>query len=144
MAYPYTYNFNYYSGDAYHFVLYPKNDDGTSFDLINFSSQFTISGIRGNIASQKLVLYPEVETNPGRIYCFIDSVNGALLTDPVYYYDVEIKNGDEVYTLLTGQITTQNQVTISYQDVSIQEQDVIIDGGIPTSIYYQIFDGGTP
>ncbi len=142
MAYPYVYNINYYSGDTYQFVLYPKDQDGLTLDLNNFTAKLTIAPQRG-IGNSTLILNPEITLNPTRVLCSIDSINGSTLTNPIYFYDVEVSNNSEVYTLLTGQINTQSQVTISYQDIQVQESDVIIDGGIPTSIYYQVFDGGT-
>ena len=33
MAFPGTYNFNYYRGDTNEFVISPKNSDGTTFQL---------------------------------------------------------------------------------------------------------------
>jgi len=143
MAYPYVYNFNYYVGDTYQFILYPKNEDGTTLDLSGFTASFAIASQRGSNSSA-LILTPEINLNPTRIVCTINSTNGLALTNSIYLYDIEVSNNTEVYTLLTGQINTQNQVTINYQNVEVTESDVIIDGGIPTSIYYQVFDGGTP
>lgn len=143
MAYPYVYNFNYYIGDTYQFILYPKNEDGTTLDLSGFTASFAIASQRGS-SSSTLILTPEINLNPTRIVCTINSTNGLALTNSIYLYDIEVSNNTEVYTLLTGQINTQNQVTINYQNIEVVESDVIIDGGIPTSIYYQVFDGGTP
>lgn len=68
MAFPATYDFNYYKGDTFEFRIYPKKNDGTVFDLSQFyiptnyantpddvtdnvapydSAQFTIAAIRG-------------------------------------------------------------------------------------------------
>jgi hypothetical protein len=72
MAFPATYDFNYYKGDTFEFRIYPKKNDGTVFDLSQFyiptnyasapddvaldiepshapydSAQFTIAPIRG-------------------------------------------------------------------------------------------------
>lgn len=143
MAYPYVYNINYYTGDTYQFVLYPKNEDGTTLNLSGFTATFTIAPQRG-AASSTIVLTPQINLNPTRIICTIDSNSGLSLINPVYVYDIEVSDNDETYTLLTGQINTQNHISISYQNIEIVESDVIIDGGIPTSIYYQVFDGGTP
>lgn len=143
MAYPYVYNINYYTGDTYQFVLYPKNDDGTTLDLSGFTSTLTIAPQRGAVSST-LILSPQITLDPTRILCSIDAISGGSLVNPIYFYDVEVSNGSDTYTLLTGQINVQNQITVSYQDIQIEESDVIIDGGIPTSIYYQVFDGGTP
>jgi hypothetical protein len=72
MAFPATYDFNYYKGDTFEFRIYPKKNDGTVFDLSQFyvptnfasfpddvaldiepshapydSAQFTIAEVRG-------------------------------------------------------------------------------------------------
>ena len=68
MAFPATYDFNYYKGDTFEFRIYPKKNDGTVFDLSSFylptnyantpddvtdssapydSAQFTIATVRG-------------------------------------------------------------------------------------------------
>ena len=36
MAFPATYDFNYYKGDTFEFRIYPKKNDGTVFDLSTF------------------------------------------------------------------------------------------------------------
>jgi hypothetical protein len=33
MAFPATYDFNYYKGDTFEFRIYPKKNDGTVFQL---------------------------------------------------------------------------------------------------------------
>ena len=63
MAYPYVYNINYYTGDTYQFVLYPKNEDGTTLNLSGFTATFTIAPQRG-AASSTIVLTPQINLNP--------------------------------------------------------------------------------
>jgi len=144
MPYPYTYDIDYYIGDTYQFILYPKNSDGTTFDLTGFTAKWTIATERGNATSNVLTLTPNISLNPSRIDCFLNSTNGLLLDSLIYIYDVEISNNADSYTLVTGKITTQNHIGISNTNIEIIESDVIIDGGIPSSIYYYVFDGGTP
>ena len=36
MAFPATYDFDYYKGDTFEFRIYPKKNDGTVFDLSQF------------------------------------------------------------------------------------------------------------
>ena len=80
---------------------------------------------------------------------------GSLLDDSSYVYDIELidlSNPEEVYTFVTGNINVQQQVTRrtleQYQNPGAlfvtDRADVIINGGIPTSVFYSIFDGGTP
>jgi hypothetical protein len=55
MAFPGTYNFNYYRGDTHQFVLSPKNSDGTVFQLDSYapggvnSAIYTIATARGSV-----------------------------------------------------------------------------------------------
>jgi hypothetical protein len=41
MAFPATYDFNYYKGDTFEFRIYPKKNDGTVFDLSPYRNQPT-------------------------------------------------------------------------------------------------------
>jgi hypothetical protein len=107
---PYTYNFNYYSGDTYPLVLYPKNDDGTQYDLSDKTSLFTVATERGNPDAVIFSASPQLSASPSRLLCTIEPESGALLTGASYVYDIEIRQGEEVYTLLTGSITTQQNV----------------------------------
>lgn len=51
MAFPGTYNINYYKGDTFEFNVYPKNSDGTVFNLNTdpaYTPTFTIATKRGS------------------------------------------------------------------------------------------------
>ena len=43
MAFPGSYNFNYYRGDTAEFVVRPKTANGDAFDLTGFNSDFFIA-----------------------------------------------------------------------------------------------------
>jgi hypothetical protein len=155
MAIPKLYNFNYYAGDLYQLVLYPRNKDGSAFDLQNYDVGFSIATQRGNPNAIVFSSSPQVNLSPPRILITIPPEEGAQLKNRSYLYDLEIRKNDQedVVTLLTGEITVQQEVTIygeqDYESldaggVVIDDLDVIIDGGIPTSVYYSLFDGGTP
>jgi len=48
MAFPGTYNFSYYRGDTYEFIIYPKNSLGGSYDLeAGHTAEFNIATARG-------------------------------------------------------------------------------------------------
>jgi hypothetical protein len=48
MAFPGTFNINYYKGDTYEFNVYPKTTDGAVFSMQGYeSTRFTISPVRG-------------------------------------------------------------------------------------------------
>jgi hypothetical protein len=54
MAFPGTYNFSYYRGDTYQFIVRPKNANGTVFTLDDYSdgALFTIANRRGSTGTQ--------------------------------------------------------------------------------------------
>lgn len=85
MAFPATYNFDYYKGDTFEFRIYPKKNDGTVFNLSQFyvptnfaslpddveldslpahapfdSAQFTIAEFRGATRTVNGVAQPAV------------------------------------------------------------------------------------
>ena len=85
MAFPATYDFNYYKGDTFEFRIYPKKNDGTVFDLSSFyvptnfantpddvtdtvapydSAQFTIANVRGSAATLIVRGFARVFTVP--------------------------------------------------------------------------------
>lgn len=112
MAWPHTYNFNYYTGDLYQLVLYPKQDD-QQFNLSGFTSLFVVATERGNINSTIFSNSPQVSASPSRLLCTISPQNGQLLTGASYIYDIEITKNNETYTLLTGSISVQNDIVKS-------------------------------
>jgi hypothetical protein len=116
MAFPGTYNINYYKGDTYEFRIYPKDAAGEPFDLTDFdgSESFTIANVRGSEATTTIYAFADIVDD--YVLCAIrpgDSLN--LVAGTTYYYDVSIdKTGDEydsVFTLLTGTITVTDHVS---------------------------------
>lgn len=110
MAWPHTYNFNYYVGDLYQLVLYPKQDE-EQFDLSGYTSLFVIATERGNPSSTILSASTEINTSPSRLLCTILPTQGYLLTGASYVYDIQISDADETYTLLTGTISTELDIS---------------------------------
>lgn len=52
MAYPGTYDINYYKGDTFEFRIYPKDTSGSTFNLTGYlPPKFKISNIRGGTAT---------------------------------------------------------------------------------------------
>jgi len=47
MAFPGTYNFSYYRGDTYEFIIQPKNSLGGNFDLSGYTAEFNVATARG-------------------------------------------------------------------------------------------------
>lgn len=114
MAFPGTYNFNYYRGDTFEFTIYPKNADGSSIDLEPYSVFFAIAPTAG--ASNPVVAYTEKIGNSG-ILCVIRPEDSDFLLENSYVYDVQIgkyelgeDKYERVYTLLAGTISITNQV----------------------------------
>lgn len=118
MAFPGTYNINYYKGDTYEFRIYPKDAAGDTFDLTDYagSQTFTIANARGNSATTTVSAYAEI-VDDYFVLCTIRPADGAsLVAGTTYYYDVQVDatgdNGyDLVHTLLTGTITVTDHVT---------------------------------
>lgn len=85
---------------------YPNN---ITYSL-NKTALFTVSTERGNPSAEIFSVplstsYPEY-----RLTAEITPELGSLLTGASYVYDIEVKDDDETYTLLTGTITTQQDV----------------------------------
>ena len=114
MAFPGTYNFSYYRGDTYQFIVRPKNANGTVFTLDDYSdgALFTIANRRGSTGTQ-VVATATVDITNHIIICTITLEQGRVLTaGTTYVYDVQIENGASiVYTLLTGSITVTDDIT---------------------------------
>lgn len=114
MAFPSIYNFSYYRGDTYEFVARPKSPNGETFSLDSFSAIFTIANQRGSSATQ-YVAVATINTETDVITCTITPPVGRSLVTGSYVYDVQITNENTnphtIYTLLTGNITVQDDVT---------------------------------
>lgn len=120
MAFPGTYNINYYKGDTLEFRIYPKDSAGDPFPLSQYVSpngttRFSIATGRG-VTENLIEGYAEISNDQTFILCAITPANGALMTAGTeYVYDVEIARTDAaydyVYTLLTGTISVTEQVT---------------------------------
>jgi hypothetical protein len=110
MAFPGTYNFNYYRGDTNQFVINPKTSNGGAFDLTGYTAAYTIATARGSGATQ-YVANAVVNTTTDIVTCTIEPSVGSSLNAGTYVYDVEIDNGLQVYTLLTGSITVTEDIT---------------------------------
>ena len=124
MAFPGTYDFDYYRGDTFVFTITPKTSAGATFPLDSYSTApatviFTVSPTRGsatgaiNSTTNTGSLSVSVNTSTDIITCTIKpGARTVLVGGSTYYYDVEIYNGAELrYTLLTGAITVTDDVT---------------------------------
>lgn len=110
MAFPGTYNFNYYRGDTNQFVIRPKNTNGSAFDLAGYTAQFVVATARGTSGTQ----YPmtaTVNSTTDIVTCTIEPDDGRDLAPGTFVYDVQITNGLQIYTLLTGTITVTDDIT---------------------------------
>jgi hypothetical protein len=129
MSFPATYNIQYYYGDTYEFVIFPKNTSGDPFSLedVNWEARFTIATARGELPSgepPKIEGFAEIAEDRSSILCTIrPSDADAIDPDRQYVYDVEIRKAqspyDFVYTLLTGNISVTKDIT----EAVVQEPD---------------------
>lgn len=114
MAFPGTYNFNYYRGDTSQFVIRPKTANGSAFDLAGYTAIFTIANVRGSGGTQysnAQGITAVVNATTDIVTCTINPAGGRLLAQGSYTYDVQISNGTQVYTLLTGGILVEDDIT---------------------------------
>jgi hypothetical protein len=128
MAFPGTYNFNYYAGDTFEFFVYPKNSTGGVFDdLSNYTALFLVATSRGASASAAAIhsinnpLDAVASVQDGdHVTCTIKPAGGRKLTAPTYFYDLQIQNTSassssfgKVFTLLTGTISVTQDVAVT-------------------------------
>lgn len=112
MAYPGTYNINYYQGDTYEFKIYPKNSVGGVFDLTAFSVKFFLATARGAGATQ-FECQASIDSE-STITCKIPpGVGRTLSANTEYVYDVEVKRTSDttIYTLLNGTVSVTADIT---------------------------------
>jgi hypothetical protein len=111
MAFPGTYNFNYYRGDTNQFVIRPKNANGTSFDLAGYTAQFKIANRRGSTGTQ-YEAQAVVDTVNDLVTCTILPGVGRSLGAGTFVYDVQITTGpSNIVTILTGSIAVTDDIT---------------------------------
>ena len=113
MAFPGTYNIDYYEGDTYEFIIYPKTATGTVFDLTGYSSSFTIASATGPSPSLSLGGQAVIDAGKTKITCTIlPAIGRQLVAGVTYYYDVQVTSGvSKVFTLLRGNILVTADVT---------------------------------
>jgi hypothetical protein len=121
MAFPGTLNINYYRGDTYEFILYPKKANGTAFDLSNYSNnqspKFQIAPSRGAAGFADQVEAQAIISDDGlSLLCRIAPGAGIqLVAGTTYVYDVQITDIETspatVYTLVTGTISVTDDVS---------------------------------
>ena len=123
MAFPGTYDFDYYRGDTFVFTITPKTSAGATFALDSYSAAgaiFSIASSRGDSPTTSIdsvadtsKLSAVINTSTDVITCTIKpGARTDLVGESTYYYDVEIFNSAALrYTLLTGAITVTDDVT---------------------------------
>lgn len=108
MAFPATYNINYYQGDTYQFVIRPKTSAGEIFPISStaYDAYFRIDTERGR--TDGLGIEASAAISDNAVTCTLTpSVGNSLNAGTVYFYDVSIESKTDpniVYTLLTGTI----------------------------------------
>lgn len=123
MAFPGTYNINYYKGDTLEFRVYPKDSAGDPFPLSQYVApnglvRLTIAPSYGELPEGQSAIegYAEISNDQESILCVITPVNGEeMVAGTTYVYDLEIARESTpynyIYTLLTGSITVSDQVS---------------------------------
>jgi hypothetical protein len=115
MAFPSTYDFNYYKGDTFEFRIYPKKNDGTVFNLSSYqiasnttttiddftdtvapydSARFTIASVRGSTlpaGENRVNCFARISDDGTYVQCAIRSTDSTtLVAGKEYVYDVEV------------------------------------------------------
>lgn len=109
MAFPATYNIQYYQGDTYQFVIRPKTSAGEIFPITStvYDAYFRIDTERGRVDGSGIEASAAIDDNS--VTCTIFPVIGnTLVAGTTYFYDVSIESKTDpgiIYTLLTGTIT---------------------------------------
>lgn len=109
MAFPATYNIQYYQGDTYQFVIRPKTSAGEIFPVTSalYDAYFKIDTQRGRADGLGIDAIASIGDN--LVNCTISPAIGNLLVaGTTYFYDVSIEDKIDpnvVFTLLTGTIT---------------------------------------
>jgi hypothetical protein len=112
MAFPGTYNFNYYRGDTFEFIIRPRDASGDPFPISGFDAEFTIADARGANPVESYTAQAVVNTVDNIVTCTITpSVGRNLTTDKTWVYDVEISNSSSTFTLLNGTISVTDDIT---------------------------------
>jgi hypothetical protein len=111
MAFPGTFNFNYYRGDTNQFVVRPKTANGSAFDLTGYTAQFKIANRRGSTGTQ-YEAQAVVDTVNDLLTCTILPGVGRQLSAGTFVYDIQITTGAaNILTILTGSITVTDDIT---------------------------------
>jgi hypothetical protein len=115
LSFPATYNFNYYKGDLFQFVVRPKNADGSNFEISNetHNAYFYISTSRGGPAISTISAAAVIQDGNIRSTIF-PSIGNQLSQNVAYFYDISIEkktNTNELFTLLTGRISVTADIT---------------------------------
>jgi hypothetical protein len=114
MAFPTTYNINYYKGDTYQFTLYPKTSTGAAFDMTDYEARdFIISLTRGGDEINATAALTAGNTG---VVCTIPMTVGAnLAAGSAYVYEIRIADTTPTpavrFTLATGTITVTASVS---------------------------------
>jgi hypothetical protein len=129
MAFPGTYNINYYKGDTYQFRVYPKKPDGLPFPLTSYNLEddplttgevegviFAFAQSRGGSSAPGWhKCLAEISDEGDYVLCTIRPEDGLTMdASKDYVYDVQVRKPGvdypQVLTLLTGTINVTEQV----------------------------------
>ena len=116
MAFPATYNIQYYSGDLYEFVIRPKTTAGDIYPITDstYTAKFYISQYRG-APTGAATIEASVTIADNALTCSIfPSVGNQLAAGVTYSYDVSITkilDATVVHTLMTGTISVTDDIT---------------------------------
>lgn len=117
MAFPATYNINYFSGDLFQAGIVPKTAAGDLYGITSgtYDGYFRISTVRNGAASATVDGEISIGTNLVT-FSITPDVSANLVPGTTYYYDVTVQNktdSDQTFTLLVGSISINPRITPS-------------------------------
>ena len=102
---PKTYDINYYRGDDFTIMVFPKDSTGANIPIGTAIGFFNVASGRGDNPDWKgkgvAAIQPAYANGPDGVYCTLSSSVGQNISNG-YVYDIGYTLGGKRTTLLTG------------------------------------------
>jgi hypothetical protein len=149
MAFPGTYNFNYYRGDTFSFIITPKNSSGGSYPLTGYTAEFNVATSRGgaisttatrlsggspssstfviSVANTSIVIGQKITGTGVAANTFVSGISGTTIT-----------MSNPATSQISGTLTFSNQYSAT---AVVNETSNIVTCTIPASIGRYLIGG---
>ena len=111
MAFPGTFNFNYYRGDTNQFVIRPKTANGAAFDLTGYTASAQMRKYSGSSTFTTFTSSISVPNTLGKIIISLTSNQTVDLKPGRYVYDVVITRDGVKTRVIEGMVLVREGVT---------------------------------